>query len=63
MIKGKINNFLITLLRLSSDAFLRKRMVDENPRMRHTKMRLMNERRVKKNSLGKRGMQRTAAGS
>ena len=38
-------------------------MVDEKPTMRHTKMRQMKERRVKKKPLGRRGMQRTAAGS
>ena len=38
-------------------------MVAENPMIRQTNIKHMKERRVKKNPLGRRGMQRTAAGS
>ena len=38
-------------------------MVAVKPTMRHTKMKEMKERSVKKKALGRSGMQRTAAGS
>ena len=43
--------------------FLRNSRVAEKPMMRQTKRKQAKEKRVKKKAEGRRGMQRTAAGS